>query len=152
MRKQNGTKNYCMHAQLGRFLDKRYKRPKNSTATFKETREKAGYCSCPLHIPPAGEGDKIPKPLPSQIEGHTLSSYKKQTHTPLEELASKGIFCLFLFLSAAAVAPTKLCLNFLSCLQSTSIDWRNSRLLVNNNITHPTVYQENHNSKGMAVN
>ena len=127
-------------------------RDQKTQLPLKKKKKKAGYCSCPLHITPAGEGDKIPKPLPSQIEGHTLSSYKKQTHTPLEELASKGIFCLFLFLSAAAVAPTKPYLNFLSCLQSTSIDWRNSRPLVNNNITHPTIYQENHNSKGMAVN
>ena len=94
----------------------------------------------------------MPKPIPRQIAGHTFTPYKEQAHTSLGELTSKEIFRLFLILSVPAVAPTKPCLNFLSCAWSTSIDWRNSRPLVNNNITHPTIYQENHISKGMEVN
>ena len=55
-KKLDGTKNNCMHMQLGQILDKRYKDQKNPTATFEEPRAKAGgreqkqvLCMPPTH-------------------------------------------------------------------------------------------------------
>ena len=36
MKKLYGTKNNCIHMQLGQILDKRYKETKNPTAIFEE--------------------------------------------------------------------------------------------------------------------
>ena len=41
-RKLYGTKNNCVHAQLGQILDKRYTETKNPTAAFEEPGAKAG--------------------------------------------------------------------------------------------------------------
>ena len=41
-KKLYGTKNNCMHAQLGQTLDKRYKETKNPATTFEEPGAKAG--------------------------------------------------------------------------------------------------------------
>ena len=59
-KKLYGTKNNCVHAQLGQILDpKDTKRPKNPTAAFEEPvakpgrqEQKQGTAHAPLHTPP----------------------------------------------------------------------------------------------------
>ena len=55
-KKLYGTKNNCVHVQLGQILDKRYKRPKKAQLPLlKSQQQKAGHCTCPLHsAPPKG--------------------------------------------------------------------------------------------------
>ena len=65
---------------------------------------------------PALQADTLPADLPGR-PGHTptLTVYKVQAHQPLlSQRASNGICFLFLFPLAAAGAPVKPCLNFLS--------------------------------------
>ena len=65
-KKLHGTKNNCVHVELGQMQDERYKETKKiPTAAFEEPGAKAGYCAYPLHTtPPKGWGCKIPKPHP----------------------------------------------------------------------------------------
>ena len=125
-----GTKNNCVHVQLGRILDpKDIKRPKNLTATFEEPGAKTGcweqmwgtaHAPCTQHHQ-RGWATHLSHPS-SPSPGHTptLTPCKEPARqpspSPLRERASKGTCCLFSLHAAAAGAPIKPRLNFSSAL------------------------------------
>ena len=76
----------CM-CSWGKLWTKRYKRPKNSTATSEEPGAKVGYCACPLHLtPPEGWADDLSYPSgPNPGHTPTLTPYKEQACQPPRE-------------------------------------------------------------------
>ena len=110
----------------GKLWTTRYKKTKNPTATSEEPGAKAGYRACPLHsTPPKGRADSLSHPS-GLTPGHTPTQL-----TPPQG-ASKGTCYLFSLPRAAAGAPIKPCLNFLSGFLSISIDWGWPRMLIGN--------------------
>ena len=85
---------------------------------------KAGYDAWPLHsVLPKGQADHLSQPC-GLTSGHTppLTPYKAPTPPPPPaQRVSKGTCYFFLPPLAAAGAPIKPCLNFLSGLLSISI-------------------------------
>lgn len=90
------------------------KRPKNPTDTSGELGAKTAYCTCPLHIlPPKRWANHPPAQPPGP--GPTLYPYKELA-LPWPGGARKANCYLFSLPPAAAGAPIKPCLNFLSGL------------------------------------
>ena len=125
----------CMRSQ-GKFWTKDTRRPKNPTAASEEPGVKTGcweqkhgteHAPCTPHHQRVGKTPKPPlrpdpwtHPYPHPIQGTSLPP----------QGASKGICCLFSQPPASVGTPIKPCLNFLSGLQSVSIDWGRPRTLV----------------------
>ena len=112
----------CMHS-WGKFWTKDKKRPKNPTANFEEPGAKTVYFVCPLHIPPTREWAKhLSQPSgPTPRHTPTLTLYKERARPPSGS-GKLGHRLLVLAPPAAAGAPIKPCLNFLSGLWSVSVD------------------------------
>ena len=126
-----GTKNRCVHAQLGQIMDNKIQKDQKPNCHFWRARgknrvsgAKAGYfftTPCPLHTTPKG-GAKHLSHSSCPIPGYTptLTPYKEPAHPTSESKQGK---LLLVFASAAAAgAPVKPCLHFLSGLLSISID------------------------------
>ena len=120
----------CM-CSWGKLRTTRYEKTKKPTATSEDPGAKAGwakarYCARPLHTtPPKGWANHLSCPSNSTpAPAPTLTLYKEPTHRPasLQDRVSQGICYLFSFPPAAAGAPVKPWLNFLSGLLSISID------------------------------
>ena len=106
--------------QLGQIMDKIQKDQQNPTAISEELGAKAGYCACPLHTTlPKGRAHVTPPAPP--LDPPLASPHMRNQLTPPWG-ASKEIWYLLLLPSAAAGAPIKSCLNFLSGFLSVSID------------------------------
>ena len=103
--------------------------PKNPNYHFWRARSKyrvsgakAGHCSCPLHTtPPKGWADHLSHGSSRPLDPPPYSPHVRSRLTPPQE-PSKGTCCLFLLPSAAAGAPVKPGLSFLSGLWSTSTE------------------------------
>ena len=79
---------------------------------------KAGYCACPLHrVPPKGWAKHLSHPT-GQTPGHTPPIPKKEQTHPTLGIPSTGTCHLFSRPRAAAGAPTKQNLAWISCLAS----------------------------------
>ena len=118
---------------------KRYKETNKSTVTFEEPGAKTGgqeqkqgteHIPCPHHhlrdgqaTPPA---QTLDTPIPCTLTPHLRT-----------QGVSKGICCLCSPPTPAAGTPIKLCLNFLSGLQSISSYWGGPRTLVSNILSTP---------------
>ena len=108
-KKLYGTKNNCVHAQLGQILDpKRYKRPKNPTSTSEEPRAKTGCWEQKQgteHAPGSqqhlrgGQNEHLSCPSgPTPGHTSTLTPYKEQARHPprptsASEQAREPIVC-----------------------------------------------------------
>ena len=123
-RNQMGLKITACICSQGKFWTKDTKTKKIQLPLLKSPEQKQGvgsksrYCACPQHTTPAkGWANHLSHPS-SWTPGHTvtLTPYKEQGYPRLRERASKEACCLFLLPSAAAEAPIKPCLNFLSGL------------------------------------
>ena len=108
----------------------RYKETKTPTTTSEELREgkhrvgvKAGYCTCPRHIPPPKWWANLSHPS-GPTRGHTLTltPYKEPARPPSASKQAREPVAYFRFLVLQQGPPIKLCLNFLSGLSSISID------------------------------
>ena len=114
-----------MYVQLGQILDKRYKKTKKTpTATSEElgaktgSGAKAGYCACPLNsTPPEGWAKHLSHPS-GLTPGHTpaLTPEKEQACPPQGANEQGNLLLVLAPLPAAAEAPIKPCLNYLSGL------------------------------------
>ena len=93
-----GTKNNCMHMQLGQILNQRYKETKNPTTISEEpgaktvSEAKIGYCACPLHSTSPKEWVKHLSHPSGLTPGHTptLILYKEQIGTLLYGASKQG--------------------------------------------------------------
>ena len=110
-KKLYGTKNNCVHAQFRQIMDKRQKK-KNKKKKQKNKRTQLLLLKSWEQKPGVGSKRHFPWGV------------------------SKGTCYLFLLPSAAAGAPIKHCLNFLTSLLSISIDWGKPRTLGGSNVMH----------------
>ena len=121
-----------MHVQLGQIMSNKIQKDrKNPTATSEELGAKPGHCACLLHSTPP-KGGKPPKPptlLVRTLDIPLPLPYTRNMLAPPRG-ASKGTHHLFFLPPAAAGAPIKPCLHFLSGLRLISIDWGRPRTLV----------------------
>ena len=110
-KKLHGTKNNCVHVQLGQIQDQRNKQTnkKNQFPLLKSLEQRLGVRSKSrvLHTPHHLRGGQNTAP--------TLIPHKDQAH-PTQGVNNKGTCYLFLLPTAAAGVPRKPCLNFLSGL------------------------------------
>ena len=90
-KKSYGTKNDCMHAQLGQMLNERCKEVEKPNWYFYRafnknsgSGTKAEYCTCPLQTPPPKGWVKRLSHPSGPTTGHcpTLSPYKEQIQSP----------------------------------------------------------------------
>ena len=120
-KKLQGTKNHCIHAQLGQIMNKIQKGHK-PTAISEVPGAKAGSPAGSLHTaPPRGWTDHLSLPSIQPTHQPPPSPHLRNQPLLLGERA-KGT-CYLFSLHRAAQAPVKLCLNSLSGLLI-FIDWR----------------------------
>ena len=115
----------CM--QLGQILDKRDQ--KTQLPLLKSPEHKQGTAHAPCTHRHLRGGQTTRATPPAQPLDTPLPSPHIRNQLPPPWGASNGTCCLFSLLLAAAGAPVKPCLNFLSGLGSISIDWGRPRTL-----------------------
>ena len=121
-----GTKNYCMHAQLGHILDNGYKETKKPSCYFwrawsksRGSGAKAGYCTgpCTQHHLSGGQTTSA-TPLTQPWDTPYPHSIWRLSPPPPQESGKQGNQLFVLAPPTVAGAPVKPCLNFLSGLWS----------------------------------
>lgn len=110
--------------------------PRDPNATFEEQKQSTVHGPCPNTTEGVGKTlQSPPRPTPDTTLplAHVRSKLNAFPHHPplLREPVSKGTLFVLAF-PAAAGAPVKPCLNFLSDLYSISIAWRRPRTLFGN--------------------
>ena len=119
----HGTKNNCMHAQLGQILDQRIQKDKKPNYHFRRvgSNKTLGVRSKSrvLHMPPALS---TTNEWESTYATPLAEPWTHPYHHPIKGTSKETCYLSSLYPAPGARAPMKPCLNFLSDLSSISTD------------------------------